>query len=238
MRRDMHKLIVTRARHGANYAPRVKLRLDPLPDRAFAGMKRAAKQQTGMTKCFNDHLKPLQRFLWKQRGRPWNKVYKEICDALDGRSTVKEHVHLHLDDFIVRQVAVGRDGRWLGQLSWGRPTPLEECRARLYVDPQDGIIKETGKYRRKLGLPEKWRWCQPPSPLPIDKIVLSEDTELLLLGGIWYRIRFAKRPDMGPRAKVFDLLTRESVWAGRRHAVLKRQLSKAELETHGLRNRD
>lgn len=238
MRKDMHKVIVTRPRWGSRWLPHPKLRLDPLPDRSHLGMRRASREQTGLIKGFDDHLKPLERFLWKQRGRPWDKVFHEICEALGGRSLVKDHVHEHLDDFIVRRVSVGRDGRFYGQHGWRSPALLEDCRQALYVDPRDGIIKETGKYRRKLGLPEKLRWGrQAPEP-DRDRRVLSDKVELRRIGGIWYRVRFAERPDLGPEARVCDLLTRERVWAGRRHAASKQQLSKSELQSHGLGNSD
>ncbi len=236
MRSDMFKVIVNRPRVGVRNAPRVKLRLDPLPDRSFAGMRRMAAHQNRSTKYLNENLAPLQRYLWKQRGRPWNKVYGEISATLDGRSTVKQHVRDHLDDLIVTKVTVGRGGRWYGLRHRGGPAPLEVCSQRLYVDPRDGIIKETGKYRRKRGLPEVLRWGRPaPSPVT-DRVVLSDEVELRLIDGIWYRVHFDERPEQGPEAKVFDLLTRERVWPGRCHAVMKRQLSRVELENFKLSN--
>lgn len=234
MRRDMYKVIVERPRRGVRSAKRIKLRHDRLPDRTKVGMRRAAKEQVGWVKSFNDHLAPLRRFLWSRRGRPWSRVYGEICATLDMRHTVKRHVLEHIEDFIVVRVTVGRDGRWLGHGGWYGPDPLEHCRQALYVDPDDGIVKETAKFRRKLGLPATHR--RPRRSRRGDEIVLSADTELRRIAGVWYGLRFERHPDAPPRARVYDLLARTMVWPGDRHAVRKHQLSKAQLASYGLSN--
>lgn len=234
MRRDMFKVIVGRPRLGVHKAPRVKLRHDRLPDRTKVGMKRFAKEQISWTKSLNENLAPLRRYLWKQRGRPWNKVYSEICATLDASHTVKQHVRDHLEDFIVVRVSVGRDGRWLGHGSWPGPTALEDCHQALYVDPRDGIIKETAKFRCKLGLPAVRR--RRAKSRFDDDLVLSATTELRRINGIWYWLRFERRPDAPPEVRVFDLLARKRVWPGDRHAVRKLQLSKAQLAAYELSN--
>ena len=232
----MYKVIVERPRGGASWAPRVKSRHDPVPDRTFVGMRRAAKEQTAHTKYFNDHLGPLRRYLWKQRGRPWSQVYSEICATLDPRHTVKQHVLEHIQDFIIVRVSISRDGSWLGHGCYGWARPLETCHHGLYVDPVDGKVKETAAYRRSLGLPERRNWR---NNRPVDKqrVILDDKTELRRIRGIWYRVEFEAYPDAARKARALDALTCERVWPGNRHAAMKRQLSGAELKQHGLRNR-
>lgn len=233
MRPDMFKVIVERPRHGVHKAPRVKLRYDRLPDRAKAGMRRFAVQQGRRTKYLNENLAPLRRYLWKQRGRPWNKVYGEICATLDASHTVKQHVREHLEDFIVVRVSVGRDGHWLGH-DRRSPALLENCHQALYVDPRDGIVKETAKFRWKLGLPAVRRYLG--TARREDEVVISTETELRKIGGLWYWLRFERHPDAPPEARVFDLLARKMVWPGDRHVAKKFQLSKAQLAAYELCN--
>ena len=45
-----------------------------------------------------------------QIGRPWNKVFSEICAGIDRRNTVQQHIHQHIRDFIAIDVGV-RNGR-------------------------------------------------------------------------------------------------------------------------------
>ena len=157
MRKDMFKVIVERPRWSVCGKPRVKLRHDPLTDRAKVGVRRFADHQKRRTKELNENLAPLRRYLKKQRGRPWSKVYSEIRATIDARSTVKQHVLEHLEHLIVIRVSCGKDGTWLGHGSGGRPWPLHESHQELYVDPRDGILKEVAALRRRMGLPESRR---------------------------------------------------------------------------------
>ena len=152
MREDMFKVIVERPRWGSRHAPKAKLRNDKVPGRKRATGRRQALEQHGYTKCLNENLAPLKRYLMKQVGRPWDKVYSEISEHLDTGSTVKQHVRDHLTDFILINVSVDRDGGFMATRHWGGPQPPHLWWAKLYVDPNDGIIKRTDKLCRKLGV--------------------------------------------------------------------------------------
>ena len=165
MRKDMFKVIVERPRWSLCGKPRVKLRHDPVPDRTKAGLKRFADHQNRRTKELNENLAPLRRYLRKQRGRPWSKVYSEICATIDARSTVKQHVREHIEDLIVVRVSYAKDGTRLGHGYRGRPWPLHESHQELYVDPKDGIVKEIATLRRKMRLPVSRRERALPSRL-------------------------------------------------------------------------
>lgn len=152
MREDMFKVIVERPRWGSRHAPKTKLRYDKAPGRKRATGRRMALESSGWTKHLNENLAPLKRYLGKQVGRPWDKVYSEISQHLDTGSTVKQHVRDHLTDFILTNVTVARDGSFMASNHWGRPMAPEHWWSELYVDPNDGLIKRTDKLCRKLGL--------------------------------------------------------------------------------------
>ena len=159
MRKDMFKVIVERPRRGARFrVNRSRLTGDEaLPSRV--GMKRFRKINHTDTKELNENLAPLKRFLMKQVGRPWNKVYSEICEHLDANNTVKQHVRDHLKDFIVTKVAIGRDGAWMnGNDHPGWRGASHMCwHQALYVDPYDGLIKRSDKLWKKRGIEAKRR---------------------------------------------------------------------------------
>src|SRR6185437_7346824 len=83
MRSDMYKVIVERPRSGKRTRP-AALRLRNDLD---------GPMRLGMRACYdyldlNENLQPLRRYLRAQLGRPWDKVYSEICARIDRRNTV------------------------------------------------------------------------------------------------------------------------------------------------------
>ena len=259
MRNDMFKVIVERPRWGHQARTYARDRLageDDLPVKI--GVKRHAALTDRKTKRLSEHLNPLKRYLGKQRGRPWDDVYSEISATLAPGHVVKEHVRQHIDDFVARKVALDPEGNWVDLAGrWGPSSA--PWRQPYYVDPRDGILKDSDKLWKKLGLrPNGWRrrameaWHrrdEDPNVRPIDAI-----HELRCLDGIWYEVTYdreskwddwqlelanqngqpASNPDRG--AFVFDLVKRQRVPARFRHAVHKRQLSGSELQRFGLAN--
>ena len=59
---------------------------------------RRGQQHRGGLKLLNENLAPLRRYLERQVGRPWDKVYSEIAEGLRVASTVQRHVRDHLRD--------------------------------------------------------------------------------------------------------------------------------------------
>lgn len=98
MRADMHKVIVERPRvggHGVRHGRRPR-DLDDLASKQ--GMRRPYASEG---KDFSDHLKPLERYLRKQVGRPWNKVYSEICEQFGSDSVLHRHLRRHIFDYVL-----------------------------------------------------------------------------------------------------------------------------------------
>ena len=62
-----------------------------------------AVERAGM-KSLNEHLGPLRRYLSSQVGRPWDKVYAEICAHISVDSAVQDHVRDHVFDYVTVDV--------------------------------------------------------------------------------------------------------------------------------------
>lgn len=234
MREDMFKVIVERPRSGARFSTR-RARLagpDDLPTRI--GVKRyVSVTQTG-SKSLSENLSPLRRFLAKQVGRPWRKVYAEICANLDADHTVKQHVRDHLEDFVAYRLGTGRDGEWLDTSRWV-PRDARGWHQRFFVDPNSGILKDSAKYWRQRGIdPRPWKRRRGKSDPSV--IRLAGDLEFRRLNGLWYVVKFRDLPQQTDDTHVYDVIKREAYPAGQRYAVEKRQLSARELAEHGLHN--
>jgi hypothetical protein len=104
MRSDMAKVIVERPRFGSRIKGKPKglrrrqqrLGHEGMPRRE--GMKRRCN---GNCKSLNEHLGPLRRYLMAQVGRPWDKVFADICRHINRNSAVQDHVRDHVDDYVI-----------------------------------------------------------------------------------------------------------------------------------------
>lgn len=239
MRNDMFKVIVERPRRGADF-PVNRARHkgeDDLPSRV--GMKRFRKLNHTQSKYLNENLAPLRRYLMKQAGRPWNKVYSEICEHLRADNTVMQHVRDHLKDFVVLKLAIGREGEWINGNACHWSAGAAPWRQPLYVDPKDGILKRSDKLWKKLGVDTTPPWvkrareARAPNP---DIGRIGKDTALHRIGGIWYEVKVRKCKNANPIDQVYDKLTHQPVQPGQRYAYSKKQLSSAALVSFGLQN--
>jgi len=135
MREDMYKVIVERPRRGKDGdAAAARRRND------FDGPMRLGMRAGYGYRSLNENLAPLRRYLRAQLGRPWNKVFSEICAGIDRRNTVQQHIHQHIRDFIAIEVGV-RNGRLVDLAGgWGflRADGISQ---ELYVDPRSGLIR-------------------------------------------------------------------------------------------------
>lgn len=80
-------------------------------------------------------------------GRPWAKVWSEICANLSVTSTVQQHVRGHIEDFVAFTGVTRRDGQVLVLRRWGGPKPLEESWFEYWVDPATGILLRNRRLR-------------------------------------------------------------------------------------------
>jgi hypothetical protein len=148
MRPDMHKVIVERPRRGSrgpfrSAVGRRNVALEDLPSKE--GLQ---KRYLGRDlRALNEHLAPLKRFLRKQVGRPWNKIYCEIAARLRPASAVQQHVRDHIWDYVERHVTIGPDGVVYHRPRFGPPEPWPLRQGDLYVHPKTGILLAAKKRR-------------------------------------------------------------------------------------------
>lgn len=248
MRKDMFKVIVERPRHGSRSAPKIKNRHDPDQERKQVGMKRAVQERSGGWKSLNENLAPLKRYLGKQKGRPWSKVYAEISKQLAPGHTVKDHVRDHLEDFIVIRVSIGKKGEWLRNTkNYANAIPLHEWWPELYVDPNDGIIKETARLRKKLGIKIAVYRDPNSAHCPESQVDIGYQACHLKINGVWYLVHYGD-PVMDPKPGAKDMIEVwiPGIWQRAREndegqilwvwLIDKQQLKKAELKKAGLKN--
>lgn len=241
MRADMFKLIVERPRWGAGHAPPVKLKKDRDWDRKFIGLKRHAYEQARYSKSLSENLAPLVRYLRKQRGRPWNDVYSEICAGLDTSSTVKMHVRMHLEDYVLFRISIGRNGELLDGGREIGPEQRGNWRSHeFYVDPDDGILKDRAAFWKARGHEislRRFSWLRAqPSKVSPDLRWIENTRLFLKQKGVWFLFQL----DVRPKLDDVDLLAilQARLWNERCDwtVVAYHQLSKRELKCHRLEN--
>jgi hypothetical protein len=171
------------------------------------------KYRLADTKSLNENLAPLRRYLARQVGRPWSKVYSEISENLRVTNAVQQHVRDHLKDFVAIKVACDKTGEPIDNSGWLRSYDF-------YVDPRDGILKrakaETDKARKRAK-----EQCQQRLALAqnkIDKIKVGPGSDLRRVKKIWFAVKYS--------------MTSE----GNEIVEGKRQLSTKELRTRNLIN--
>ena len=142
MRNDMAKVVTERPRRGHD-RPSKKWgrRLHPaeyeLDDHGSNRAPIARRRQYGSSwKEFSDRLGPLRRFLRKQVGRPWDKVWSEITWTLDSRSLTGQHIFDHIRWEVEREAWIGEDGRLYHKRRWGSIQRLDG----IYVHPVTGLL--------------------------------------------------------------------------------------------------
>lgn len=260
MRADMYKVIVERPRRSKDLNARaLRLRKD-LDGPAHLGMRVGYGYRD-----LNENLSPLRRYLHSQIGRPWSKVFSEICSWIDRRNPVQQHIHQHIDQFIAVRVEI-RDGMLIECGKFG-PRPLGASDG-LYVDPRTGLIcraKDPASARAS----ERQRRQQ--AEIDARRRILDEHTQLLKLENAWFTVsveplpsgkipmissremrqgeipeyrldvvmrELASRTDERATSGAADGRWRKRLWlygSGDLYATCKRQLSKREIRAFGLR---
>ncbi|MFZ5635858.1 MAG: hypothetical protein ACOY82_04655 [Pseudomonadota bacterium] len=199
MRRDMNKVIVERPRTGAGYARSRPDPVDPEESPKCEGLRKRHASR----KWLNENLRPLERYLAAQVGRPWDKVYSEICAGIDRRNTVQRHIHRHLEDFVATRVSVID-----GVLHWSRdpggPSPLGALWGpRFYVDPRSGLLRvdEARNAARRLARDRRRRAAALRNGgHREDSRIIDAQWQLHRVDGIWYRVEVARVADIDPHA--------------------------------------
>lgn len=222
MREDMYKVVLERPRRWkGGDAAAARLRND------FDGPTQLGTRAGYGYRNLNENLAPLRRYLRAQTGRPWDKVFSEICANIDRRNTVQQHIHQHIHDFIAIDVGV-HDGQLvdLGSrrrfLSSGFGVSQE-----LYVDPRTGLIRWNKTYRSwRRGTAE--RHLREQAEITARRRVVDERTFLLLLDDIWFHVEVDTLPNERRIENLMDgKLHRYVIAEPRYDVVLRRNISRA-----------
>jgi hypothetical protein len=237
MRSDMWKVIVERPRLGRGYAASLSNRARKLLPHDHDGdtldvIDRSVRTQR--SKSLNENLAPLRRYLERQVGRPWDKVYGEMRAHISFDNVVQKHVFEHLEQMIELRPQIV-DGVLYTESGW----PLvSRRRIALYVDPRTGIIRKP----RPRDRADK-------NARRDDLASLGSNACLLKVDGVWWHVTLAATPARrfsAPHVRVIDVVTKRApdytywsppgAWhrygAPNVYAVAKRQASKRELREH------
>jgi hypothetical protein len=258
MRKDLYKVIVERPRAWKGGYEQAARRRDDHDGPSRLGMRAGYGYR-----ALNENLAPLRRYLLSQVGRPWDKVFSEICTGIDRRNTVQQHIHQHIEDFIATRVGVR--GEELVDLNSRVRFPKHVAISQqLFVDPRTGLIRVNRKYRDWRSYRSSYAQREEREQAEVDarRRELDECTLLLCLNDVWFEVKLAELParremvtaDVPRGVKViveprYDVVLRRET--SRAHAdsqerkrvygssdlyaVSKRQLSKREIKAHGLR---
>lgn len=223
MRSDMHEVLIERPRGG--------LRL-----KTSRGNKPSAREWTGSeddyahsyrprqhrTKHFDDLLSPLKRWLRRQVGRPWNKVWSELCSGIDTRSVVGQHLLQHVRGEVAVDCAYDPVRRRVVTKEHRRGHDLIDG---LYVDPRHGLLcwKQPVPRRRELIV---------LGEVSSDTRQVAPDRFQLKRNGIWFEAEVTQLP-YAPHYRVEPHIR----WYNGCYTIVqKRQLNSRELREHGLTN--
>lgn len=210
MRADMKDLIIdtSRRKYGSKRKSSVQGmsldQMEDLPDKA--GIRR---NHTDWGPELTDRLGPLWAFLQKNVGRPWDKVFSEICEHADVRCVRGKHLREHVEQYV--EGSGGQDHRYYRHLG------------PFWVD-DGGILRFEG-YRR-------WQRSEPRHDP--DKYKIG-DRHFDRIKGCWFEVWYEKEEKA--RNRWNRLLSRQEVeYYYIDVKTRQRQLSKKELRDLGLTN--
>lgn len=191
MRKDMDKILVTTPRVGSSMkngeikSNRRKMREGRYSELSSYSSMKPKSRKWDDRKMLNEYLNPLVRYLQKNCGKPWDKVYSDICKNMDKRGAVKAHIFQHLFDYVEKN-PVFRDGEVYTHSSVGL-WPLYKTGYTFYVDPI-GILKEPKRIR------PPWKKAD-NNP----NIVKTKSSDVFIVrrekDGVWFRASLEEWPD-------------------------------------------
>jgi hypothetical protein len=209
MRHDMQSVIIERPRAGGHGARR-RRKKNFLKD--YYQERETPVTQEGMrlwaewnTKSQTDVLGPLRGFLQKNVGRPWDKVWSEICRQC--RGFMGDHLKTHVRQLVEEKVTIDRDGTVRG--SKGQPVYGGRFWHPFYVHPETGLLCESPPFPWKL---QKRRE-------PATGIVCLEGQEYFKHQGVWYRVQTEQWTEKDPDFMSRLISLREGIPLRKKYSV-------------------
>lgn len=186
MRDDIAKLICERPRRNANGSLSKQYRREVAWSRLVqegreedSPLREQTRRKWGWDrKEFSDYLVPIEGFLRKSVGRPWDDVWSEITAHLSVGSTTQRHVLGHVRDYVEINAIEQEDG----SITEPNGRKIYSYRSgSYYVDPNDGVLRAIPHEPRS-----RWSW----SPkLPV--------VRFHRINGVWFEVEFAQAPVIG-----------------------------------------
>jgi len=208
MRSDMKDIIIDVTRKGADVFPKNRHFDEDSPTKVSIRPKGDAER-----KSQDDRLAPLRRALSKNVGRPWDKVYSEICANNSLHTLRGYHLRLHVEYFVTLDCR--REGKRIVD-----PAGRALCYPEFYV--LNGILhqlKDKKKYKfQKVEFTPYWK-----------------------MDGVWYELTFtefkaSKRGQFDEFFKKYFYNTYQIPYGKSVVASGKRQLNSREIKKLGLNN--
>jgi hypothetical protein len=197
-------------------------------------------RREGMRRCegakaLGERPGPLRRFLLARAGRPWDKIFSEICTRLSrhpgGSARLRDRIERIVAMHVVLIDGVPCQGDGFG---YGEPLRSGRGWRPLYVCPKSGLL-------RRVKEPKQPQRPVETAALP-EPIKVSATQQCHFLDGAWHLVTVAPLPQ-GPRRadcrKVDVVLNRRAceipaedaakVYGAAVYATSKRRLAKREL---------
>lgn len=189
MREDFAKVMVDCYRVGG-YTPkpgRIPRELEDLPTRQ--GMRLPYNPRFYQRKDFGENLSPLYRWLNKQVGRPWNKVFQELNQNFDRRKVINNHIFEHVEGFVTQGTHLFFDqNRVLREHSMRSDTPY--IVEGLYIHPDTKILCKVNPAILKRQNAEKKR--KENAELFERRRVIDKHTQLHKVDSTWFIVEMAE----------------------------------------------
>jgi len=240
VRADMGKVLVERPRPGSRGRSRPGKGYEKRSRKGLAAddggpTREGMKRRYGHgTKPFNEHLAPLRRFLNSNVGRPWDKVYSEICEHVDRGNVAQKHILTHLFDYVVPTVILidGRPCDGTPGYRYGRPLRESDRRDRWYVCPKSGLLRRSRyvpRGRRKVAAAPR-------------RVRVNKTQMCIELNGQWELVTVARLPSEYSAVYRRDVVLKRTVgywdagevrqfYGAAVYATARRPLSKRELRS-------
>lgn len=187
MRSDIAKKLVERPRYGGGgkYNLRSDRRKGKNPEMWDSLPQKESCKKINILhyqgKYLNEYFPPLEGFLRKNVGRPWDKVNSEIRALLSPCSTTQKHVLDHLYRDFVETSPVWIDGKpHYSHFGYdGKHPPIEKTgrKDRFYVD-RHGLLKAAKKAKARA----RYK--------PEVRKQINDFEEYRQIGGLWFWVRY------------------------------------------------
>ena len=173
MRSDMQKVLTERPRRKGRYRDDSYVSRDP--EDWGPGKESMSWHRYGRDKDFSDHLGPVRRFLESNIGRPWNKIWSEVCEHAKLNSVQGRHLRQHVWDYVEHNVVEIRNKV---PYATSRHNGLIEVNG-FWEHPKTGILHKNRDYVSP--------WKKVPKPENPD-LKIIDDIYYGRIDGVWYEL--------------------------------------------------